>query len=71
MYKSEDFFDKVSSKSKLQLNQSAKKVIQITREYIAWDKNLLDLGCGSGSITNVLAKEVKVIEAVDISSAML
>ena len=68
---SEKFWDKVSSKSKPEPNKIASKVIESSKEFLEKDKYILDFGCGSGAITNKLAKEVKAIEAIDISSGML
>jgi len=71
MNKSEIFFDRVSSRSKPEPNQTAHKIIESSKEYLDKDKCVLDFGCGSGAITNNLAKEVKAIEGIDISSGML
>ena len=71
MNKSEKFFDRVSGKSKPEPNKTASKIIESSKEFLEKDKYVLDFGCGSGAITNKLAKEVKAIEAIDISSGML
>jgi len=71
MTKSEKFFDKVSSKSKPEPNRTASKIIESSKEFLEKNKYVLDFGCGSGAITNKLAKEVKAIDAIDISSGML
>jgi len=71
MYKSEKFFDRVSSKSKPEPNKTASKIIELSKEFLEKDKYVLDFGCGSGAITNKIAKEVKAIDAIDISSGML
>ena len=71
MSKSENFFDKVSSKSKPEPDKTASKVIESSVEYIEKNNYILDFGCGSGSITNKIAKEAKYIDAIDISSGML
>ncbi len=71
MNMSEKFWDKVSSKSKPEPNKIASKVIESSKEFLEKDKYILDFGCGSGAITNKLAKEVRAIEAIDISSGML
>ncbi len=71
MNKSEKFFDRVSSKSKPEPNQTAFKIIESSKEFLKKDNYILDFGCGSGAITNKLAKAVKAIEAIDISSGML
>ncbi|MGY8946202.1 MAG: class I SAM-dependent methyltransferase [Flavobacteriales bacterium] len=71
MYKSEKFFDRVSSKSKPEPNKTASKIIELSKEFLEKDKYVLDFGCGSGAITNKIAKEAKAIDAIDISSGML
>jgi ubiquinone/menaquinone biosynthesis C-methylase UbiE len=71
MNKSEKFFDKVSSKSKSEPNQTASKIIESSKEFLENDNYLLDLGCGSGAITNKLAKISKSIDAIDISAGMI
>ena len=71
MNKSEKFFDKVSSKSKPEPNQTASKIIEASKEFLEKDNYLLDFGCGSGAITNKLAKVAKAIDAIDISAGML
>ena len=71
MNKSEKFFDKVSSKSKPEPNQTASKAIELSKEHLEKDNYAFDFGCGSGAITNELAKVVRVIDAIDISSGML
>jgi 2-polyprenyl-3-methyl-5-hydroxy-6-metoxy-1,4-benzoquinol methylase len=71
MNKSEKFFDRVSSKSKPEPNQTAAKIIKLSKECLDTDNYLLDFGCGSGAITNKLAKAAKAIDAIDISSGML
>jgi 2-polyprenyl-3-methyl-5-hydroxy-6-metoxy-1,4-benzoquinol methylase len=71
MNKSEKFFDRVSGKSKPEPNQTASKIIKSSKEFLEKDNYLLDFGCGSGAITNQLAKAAKAIDAIDISSGML
>ena len=71
MNKSERFFDRVSSKSKPDPDQTASKAIESSKEFLEKDNYLLDFGCGSGAITNKLSKAIKSIDAIDISSGML
>ena len=71
MNKAEKFFDRVSSKSKPEPNQTALKIIESSKVFLEKDNYILDFGCGSGAITNKLFKAVKAIEAIDISSGML
>jgi 2-polyprenyl-3-methyl-5-hydroxy-6-metoxy-1,4-benzoquinol methylase len=71
MNKSEKFFDRVSSKSSPEPNQTASKIIGSSKEFLEKDNYVLDFGCGSGAITNKLAEAAKAIDAIDISSGML
>ncbi len=71
MSKSEKFFDKVSSKSNPEPNQTGSKAIELSKGFLGQDNKLLDFGCGSGAITNKLSKAVESIDAIDISSGML
>lgn len=71
MNKAENFFDRVSSRSKPEPNQTVSNIIKLTNEYLEKDNYILDFGCGAGAITNKLAKSVQAIEAIDISSGMI
>ncbi len=71
MNKAEKFFDRVSRRSKPEPNQTASKIIELSRDLLEKDNYILDFGCGSGAITNKLAGEVRAIDAIDISSGML
>ena len=71
MNKAEKFFDRVSSRSKPEPNQTASNIIKLTNEYLEKDNYILDFGCGAGTITNKLGKSVQAIEAIDISSGMI
>ena len=71
MNKSEKFFDKVSSKSKPEPDITASKIIDSSIAYLEKGNYVLDFGCGSGAITNKIAKEARAIDAIDISSGML
>jgi ubiquinone/menaquinone biosynthesis C-methylase UbiE len=48
-----------------------RKKLQITREYLKPDMEVLELGCGTGSTAIAHAAYVKHIQATDISSKML
>ena len=71
MNKAEKFFDRVSSRSKPEPNQTASNIIKLTNEYLQKDNYILDFGCGAGAITNKFTKSVQAIEAIDISSGMI
>ena len=67
------FFDKVSRRSKnpSKLGEVARRTLEHTREYLAPEQTVLDLGCGSGALTNALAASVMHIHAIDTSAGML
>ncbi len=53
-------------------NEAAyQKKLQVTREYLRPDMEVLEFGCGTGSIAIAHAAHVKHIQAIDISSKML
>ena len=64
MNKAENFFDRVSSRSKPEPNQTASKIIKLTNEYLQKDNYILDFGCGAGAITNKLAKKPILLKEV-------
>ena len=74
MNKSEKFWDKSASK----FDQEGKKdeqtyikIIDRTKKYLKTSDTILDLGCGTGLISNEIAGCVKLIHAIDISSKMI
>ena len=74
MNKSEKFWDKSASK----FDQEGKKdeqtyikIIDRTKKYLKTSDTILDLGCGTGLISNEIAGCVKLIHAIDISSNMI
>jgi 2-polyprenyl-3-methyl-5-hydroxy-6-metoxy-1,4-benzoquinol methylase len=74
MKKSEKFWDKSASK----FDQAGKKdeqnyikIIDRTKKYLKTSDTVLDLGCGTGLISNGIADNVKLIHAIDISSKMI
>ena len=71
MNKDDKYFDRVSSRSKPEPNQTASDIIKLTNEYLQKDNRILDFDCGAGAITNKLAKSVRALEAIDISSGMI
>lgn len=53
-------------------NEAAyQKKLQVTREYLRPDMEVLEFGCGTGSTAIAHAAHVKHIQAIDISSKML
>lgn len=71
MYKSEKFWNRVANKPSAQHGETTLEIISQTLQYLKPEDTLLDIGCGNGSITTELAKSVKTVEAIDISSRSL
>ena len=44
-----------------------KRTIEKTKEYLNPEMTVLDIGCGTGIITNEIAEDVKNIDAIDYS----
>jgi 2-polyprenyl-3-methyl-5-hydroxy-6-metoxy-1,4-benzoquinol methylase len=67
------FFDKVSRRSKnpSKLGEVARRTLEHTKEYLAPEQTVLDLGCGPGALTNSLAASVTHIHAIDTSAGMI
>jgi 2-polyprenyl-3-methyl-5-hydroxy-6-metoxy-1,4-benzoquinol methylase len=74
MNKAEKFWDKSAYKFDQQekkAEQSYIRIIEKTKKYLKADDTILDLGCGTGLISNEIADSVKLIQAIDISSKMI
>ncbi len=68
------FWDKRAegySKSPVADEESYQKKLQVTREYLKPDMEILEFGCGTGSTAITHAPYVKHIRAIDVSSKML
>ena len=68
------FWDKIAERySKRPVGDEAayRKKLQITREYLRPDMDVMEFGCGTGSTAIIHAPYVKHIQAIDISSKML
>ncbi len=68
------FWDKRAegySKSPVADEESYQKKLQVTREYLKPDMEILEFGCGTGSTAITHAPCVKHIRAIDVSSKML
>lgn len=68
------FWDKVAerySKKPIADEDSYRKKLTVTREYLRPDMEVLEFGCGTGSTAITHAPYVKHIRAIDISSKML
>jgi len=74
MNKSEKFWDKRSKeydKQEKKYEQDYNKIIENTKKYLNTNDIVLDYACGTGIITNKIAKNIKEIHAIDISSKMI
>lgn len=60
-------YDRVENKDK----DIFDSIILKSGEYLKKEDNILDFGCGTGIITNEIAKNVSSVYAIDISSKML
>jgi len=66
-----DRFAKRYAKSPVADEDAYQKKLQVTREYLRPDMEVLEFGCGTGSTAIAQAPYVKHIQAVDISPKML
>ena len=74
MNNSERFWDRMSKnwdKPIKKLNENTLKTIDRTKKHLKMDDNVLDYGCGIGTITIEIANNVQKIVAIDISSGMI
>ena len=74
MDKSAKFWDRIAirySKQPIADEASYQKKIQVTREYLKPDMEVLELGCGTGSTAIIHSPYVKHIMAIDVSSKMI
>lgn len=74
MSQSARFWDRIAvrySKQPIADEAAYQKKLQVTREYLHSDMNVLELGCGTGSTAIAHAPYVKSIEVTDISSRMI
>ena len=68
------FWDRIAerySKRPVADEASYQKKLQVTREYLRPDMEVLEFGCGTGSTAIIHAPYVKHIRAIDISSKMI
>ena len=74
MDQSANFWDKIAerySKRPVADEAAYQKKLQVTREYLQPDMDVLEFGCGTGSTAIAHAPYVKRIQAIDISSKMI
>lgn len=74
MRRSDKFWDRIAKRYAEQPiadEESYKKKLAITREYLAPEMEVLEIGCGTGSTAIAHAAYVKHILATDISSKMI
>jgi len=74
MDKSAKFWDKIAerySRQPIADEAAYQKKLQVTREYLHPDMDVLEFGCGTGSTAIAHAPYVKHIQAIDVSSKMI
>jgi len=74
MRQSTKFWDRIAERySRKPVSDEAayQKKLQVTREYLRPEMEVLEFGCGTGSTALVHAPNVKQIRAIDISSKMI
>ena len=74
MHQPRTFWDKIAkrySKRPIADEASYQKKLQVTREYLLPNMEMLEFGCGTGSTAIAHAPYVKHIHAIDISSKMI
>lgn len=74
MHQPSAFWDKIAdrySRRPVADEESYQKKLQVTRQYLRPDMEVLEFGCGTGSTAIAHAPFVKRIQAIDISSKML
>lgn len=72
--KSEPFWNRVAKRtnnSSQKPNDTALKIIQNLQKYLKPNDQVLDFACGSGIISSEIAKNVKTVHGIDISSQMI
>jgi 2-polyprenyl-3-methyl-5-hydroxy-6-metoxy-1,4-benzoquinol methylase len=67
LYESEKFWDRTAKS----FEKIPVKTVEKIREHIKSGDTVLDLGCATGTIVNEIAKDVKEIHGIDISSKMI
>ena len=74
MLQSEKFWDRIArrySKQSIGDEESYQKKLEVTRQFLRPDMEILEFGCGTGSTAISHAPYVKHIRAIDISSKMI
>jgi 2-polyprenyl-3-methyl-5-hydroxy-6-metoxy-1,4-benzoquinol methylase len=74
MNKTERFWDNRAAKFEKQPikdEQAFQNTIEKVKSYLSTTDTVLDYGCGTGTISNLIAENVKKIHAIDISSKMI
>jgi ubiquinone/menaquinone biosynthesis C-methylase UbiE len=74
MHKRDKFWDRIAeryAKKPVADEAAYQKKLQVTREYLRPDMEVLEFGCGTGSTAIANAPYVKHIRAIDISSKMI
>lgn len=72
--KAEKFWDRTASNYDKEEEKDKKtygQIIERTRNYLKSSDTVLDLGCGTGLVSNEISENVKKIDAIDLSSKMI
>jgi ubiquinone/menaquinone biosynthesis C-methylase UbiE len=73
-YRAAKFWDRIAARyarKPIGDEESYRKKLQVTGEYLRPDMEVLEFGCGTGSTALIHAPFVKHIHAIDVSSAMI
>jgi len=65
------FWNRVAKHLNYSIDKTSLKAIQLFAKYISKQDVILDFGCGQGTISCELAKKVKHVYGIDISTEML
>lgn len=71
MNNAEIFWDKIAERTSPKMGMTAENIIKLTKQYLNKQDEIIDFGCGTGTITNQISFQVRKIDAFDISEKML
>jgi 2-polyprenyl-3-methyl-5-hydroxy-6-metoxy-1,4-benzoquinol methylase len=74
MNKTEKFWDRIAKgydTQVIKLDETEAKTVEMAKKHLNNSDVVLDYGCGPGAMTSEMAKEVKEIHGIDISSSMI
>ena len=71
---SEAFFDRVARRSRRKstaLGETATRTMAATKQHLSGGERVLDFGCGTGSLSLMVAEHVASVHGVDTSAGMI